>query len=871
MTDINNAPTKGAKWYRTALQVNPYSYIGRRSPSNIWPSEDEYNHQFVEECKKLDIKIIAITDHWNIESSKSLRDELTNENIVVLPAFEANSSEGIHLLIIFPEETPDARITAAIGQCGATPRQQGTGKKSYDDIIKDMTEAGAIAIPAHANVPDNSLLIAATGQSLEHKIKNPNIYAIGITPTKPAAKNQKQILKNQGNYKRTHPLAEIHADDVNSPKDLESEGATTWFKMEKPSFSGLKFALQSPQTRVSLEAPDPIDRTIIKSIKWEKGYLDNVEIEFSTDLNTLIGGRGAGKSTVLESLRFALQLEPLSDALKRDHNSQITGVLGEGTKVTVRLYSHHFKSNYTIIREVGEDPKVFDEKDQQIELPAKDVAKNISIFGQHEISEISTEYQQITEMLVKMYGIDDQLQKIHDSIKELEDNRAKILKVNSDIESKKEKLYSDALIEEGLKAFEKTKAIEHASKKQKYRSEENRLRKILQIIKDIEGKFPQIPNDLDRLSKPEPVEAESKDAQNEIETSVKQFNSKLKCLNDEFHNLVQKTIDDLSKSEDTLVNSWQLTIEEANNSLMQLKEHGINIEAYDDYLSQKQQNSDIREEIRQMEQKRDRLKDNRRLLHETLLNNIKDRRKELGKLCNIATSDLKGIISLQPHPDPIQGMVLEHLGDCWRGGQKGKIENYINSSAFDIQKFQLALEDNVQELKNYDITDNQLKKLETVAAELSLRLDECYQLPFIHTFLLLKTSRGVSDRRSMQQLSKGQRATALLLLLMVEQNSVLIIDQPEDDLDNRFVHDEIVQRIRQLKGTRQLILSTHNANIPVLGDSELVVCLQGTGNSGEIVEGGLGSIDVNEVKEHASRILEGGYEAFEKRRFLYGF
>ena len=95
----------------------------------------------------------------------------------------------------------------------------------------------------------------------------------------------------------------------------------------------------------------------------------------------------------------------------------------------------------------------------------------------------------------------------------------------------------------------------------------------------------------------------------------------------------------------------------------------------------------------------------------------------------------------------------------------------------------------------------------------------------------------------MDDLSKGQRATALLLLLLGASKAPLVIDQPEDDLDNRFVYDGIVQRLRELKGTRQIIASTDNVNVPVLGDAELIVAREGDGQHGWPVEDGVGSLD----------------------------
>jgi len=80
--------------------------------------------------------------------------------------------------------------------------------------------------------------------------------------------------------------------------------------------------------------------------------------------------------------------------------------------------------------------------------------------------------------------------------------------------------------------------------------------------------------------------------------------------------------------------------------------------------------------------------------------------------------------------------------------------------------------------------------------------------------------------------------------------------------------ESIVQRLRDLKGARQLVFSTHNANIPVLGDAELVVVLEARQRHGRLAQDGVGSLDEPAVRSQAEEILEGGRD---RRRYLYGF
>jgi type III restriction enzyme len=120
--------------------------------------------------------------------------------------------------------------------------------------------------------------------------------------------------------------------------------------------------------------------------------------------------------------------------------------------------------------------------------------------------------------------------------------------------------------------------------------------------------------------------------------------------------------------------------------------------------------------------------------------------------------------------------------------------------------------------------------------------------------------------------SAGQQATALLKTLLNEIGPPLIIDQPEEDLDNPVI-SEIVEQVWIAKQKRQIIFASHNANLVVNGDAELVVWCDyrkaGDQSGGKIV--GEGAIDVPLVREAIKKIMEGGEAAFKARRAKYGF
>lgn len=116
-------------------------------------------------------------------------------------------------------------------------------------------------------------------------------------------------------------------------------------------------------------------------------------------------------------------------------------------------------------------------------------------------------------------------------------------------------------------------------------------------------------------------------------------------------------------------------------------------------------------------------------------------------------------------------------------------------------------------------------------------------------------------------LSTGQKCTAILPILLLESESPLLIDQPEDNLDNAFVFDTVVQSLLRVKSGRQLIFVTHNPNIPVLGEADRVFVMASTGNEASVSAAGT----VDEVRSDIERLLEGGSDAFRRRMEKYGY
>ncbi|MDW8470216.1 MAG: ATP-binding protein [Burkholderiales bacterium] len=126
-----------------------------------------------------------------------------------------------------------------------------------------------------------------------------------------------------------------------SPDDLEEPSATCWIKMSAVGVEGLRQAFLDPGSRIRLNSdPVPEDHAEFVAIAWEGGFLDGASIHFNENLNVLVGGRGTGKSTVIESLRYVRGLEPLGEDARKAHEGIVRNVLRNGTKISLLVRSH---------------------------------------------------------------------------------------------------------------------------------------------------------------------------------------------------------------------------------------------------------------------------------------------------------------------------------------------------------------------------------------------------------------------------------------------------------------------------------------------------------------------------------------------------
>lgn len=866
----------GARWVRVSLQVNPFKYQGKNSPSNNFESESQYNEAILQQCESLGIEIIAITDHWNVDSAQSLIKAASEKNIVALPGFEANTAEGIHLLVIFEEGTPNASINAAIGACGVQPAcANGMTGHSYQQIMAHMTQMGALVIPAHVNVPKSGMLTGRAGQPLISLINNENLHALAVTPNREEGTDQDLIIRGIKPYDRPHPLSVIHSDDIVHPDNFLKEGGTTWLKLNSLKLASIKLAVRTPETRVSLENPAINGRALLREIRWTGGYLDGIRLPLAPDLTTLIGGRGAGKSTVIESLRYVLDLPTLGRKAHEDHISVINKVIRSGSRIEleVDVVSPHPR-RYIVERTVGGEPVVKDASASTTNLKPADVTGPIEIFGQHELAELSGNPDDVARMIQRFAGVTGLTDEHKSALGDLAENRRDILICQRACDGLLEKLEELPRLQEQMELFEKTEYSQRLHEHQRLATDESIFDEMTERINDVTSNTTYLTDKVQLEHLIQLYEDIETSPQSEILYEAEKVTTSVYDSLKQMGEQLERHIQEANSKLTALKSRWNQVAEpqrEGHNEVIRaLHTKGL---APDKFLDTSNALATLKAKKPQLdktERNLRQLKDSREQILTTLMDLENSQKVDMRDAIRLANASTDGAVVVKPIGSPNRTEIEDVIKDNIRG-QRTQIMAAIAADDFDPRALATAIRAGAECLKEqYDIRGMQAQRLVEAGEILCMQLEEVRVDLAVEVNLKLQ-DQGKPKLRKLDELSKGQRATALLLLLLGATEAPLIIDQPEDDLDNRFIYEGVVKQLRQLKGTRQIIMSTHNANIPVLGDSEMILTLDGDGASGFVASDGIGSLDNEAIRSHVENLLEGGPAAFNSRQHLYGF
>ncbi len=440
------------------MQVNPWDYAKKYRGHDHGIDESGYNAEVLEVCRAEGVRVVGIADHGNVDTLDALRDVLQTGGVTVFPGFEIASSEKAHFVCLFPETTTKQQLERYLGRLELLDPADEIRPTSLSakNLIDKVDELGGCVYAAHCT-EDSGVL----QRKLNHVWKHPLLKAAQIPGTVDELRSgegnrYRQILLNRtSDYARERPMGLINARDVVEPEDLRKAQSCCLVRMTEPSFDAFKQALLDPESRVRLLS-DRQERYFsrLERVRITGGYLDGLDIQWSGHLDTIIGGRGTGKTTLLECIRYALELTPISDRAKRTHREIVKENLGPGRiEVTIRSFAMQGR-RFTISRRYGEGAIVCDDAGKASSFTPSDLLPGLEIFGQNEIFEIAQDHNGLTRLLRRFLSSDETKERKRVEIREkLEANATHLVEARCRLAEIEDQVARLPKLEEQAKQF----------------------------------------------------------------------------------------------------------------------------------------------------------------------------------------------------------------------------------------------------------------------------------------------------------------------------------------------------------------------------------------------------------------------------------
>ncbi|OGB33466.1 MAG: hypothetical protein A3F78_22550 [Burkholderiales bacterium RIFCSPLOWO2_12_FULL_61_40] len=863
---------------------------------------------------------VVVTDHnsgaWFDELTTALQQLRTEDagwqSFYIFPGVEISCSGGIHLFAILDTDKTAQDVAALVGACGYTERlgaSNAVTTKGFEDVTDVIhNQFKGIAIAAHIDHPKG--LFCSTND------ENTRLQFLEKVDAVQVVDRQSAVLQGNGqeSRKKLRALAQVQGSDNHNAQAL-NPACFTWVKLTTPDLQGLKLALAEPDLSICRGDERPNDfqalpKHWIKTLSIEG--LDKrrnpMVIDFNPWLNTIIGGRGSGKSSVVECLRLALgrgdeaknMLGPeheVSKAVARFRDNMVrpftelrATVSGAGAIGGVYRYDWT-PSTLSVQRPDAESPEHWEKTDIDGQAIPREFP--VRVFSQKQIHALANQ----TEGLLAYF---DEPGKANKAIRQVEldalvsgfkRSRVRVRQLREELKDWPQVKDQLAQIEHSLAAYAKQGVSDKLLTLQQLRAEK---RALTDFQTGLSSEVQQasssvvVPNIADwQITLPESGSPEGR-------ALAQKWHEERDALAQQWQAIAQQmeAIQIRAKALQALPEfarweSYAIPLEQnCLQALEQIKAQlGGQLQQVG-VLQQQKENLEQRNKL--YAAKSQRLQEAvalEREAYQSLLNVRTSMTQSRQEFVNSVIGDDKhAILKITFHTaaqfndkskEELRGLLKLNnadygntfLGSLDDEASTGVIAT-LTKAPDKLGKFKQALQ---------DLVDQPLATPEKIldAPVRGTRIREALkgltgeQLDSLWTWFpedRVDIEFRVTHQDKWQNIGKGsagQQTGALLSFILNEGDEPLILDQPEDDLDNAMVYDLVVQQLRQNKTRRQVIVVTHNANIVVNGDAELVIPMAFRG--GQIQRDTANGLQNLEIRQTICDVMEGGRIAFDKR------
>ncbi|MYJ23149.1 MAG: histidinol-phosphatase [Nitrospira sp. SB0673_bin_12] len=831
--------------------------------------DNQFVHSYIQSLKTAGIQVAVITNHnkFDLNEYKALCKAGRREEILVLPGVELSVKDGrsgVHTLIVFENEWIEDSTNHIQSFLTATFAGQSNfeneNARSNHDLLEtihrlDEFNRDYFFVFAHVEA-ENGLWGGLSGGRIQELGGNESFRQRCLGFQKVRTQEKRDTVKN---WLRDWYPAEVEGSDGKALDEV-GQSKQTYLKLGDFSFGAVKYALMDYQNRVSAK-PKKHESSHIISATFEGGVLDGKTIHFSPELNTLIGIRGSGKSSILEAVRYVLDIPFGEKSLDTDYKKSLIGhVLGSGGKITVQAIDCRGQ-RYEIRRIYKERPDVYVEGILQPGVSIREtILRKPLYFGQKDLSSTGEGFEKdLVEKLVweKLADIrtqiDAQRQKVSEAVTQLK-------KLSTTAEKKKEFEAKKQDAEFKLKFYKEHGVEEKLQKQVDFDADSRKCAQVIFFVKSYLSDLEAFINQYEDGLKNQRV---YKSRQNQ------EFFDGFFTIYDELIRFLENISAALSEGRKSLV-ALQDKAKQFEKLKDGLKEEFANIERT---LTEELKVSGIKairaDEFREFRRTVDQAKQMLKVLEHQETQRITLNRELLQELARLNDFYLAEYNAIQ---DELNTVNQSHSSLEIKAEFKADKDSFVDymKDIFRGSRIREATFSSLaREFSDFGAMYKEFDKVRTLVGG-SAKIFEEYFLDNLSALLTWQVpNRFIIEYRGkeLKHHSLGQRASALILFVLSQgENDVIIIDQPEDDLDNQTIYEDVIKLVRSLKPTTQFIFATHNANFPVLGDAEQILSCA---YSDDVISMTSGNIDCPALQKEIVDIMEGGEEAFRQRKKIY--
>lgn len=868
----------GAEFIRADLHVHTFP----DALSDPAPDFDSY----VAAATASDVQVIAVTDHNTCRFVGGMIQAAEGTGLLVVPGIEISTHDG-HLVALFaPEALSELEAFANPSnlKLTAVSEKEQRSTRAMLDLVDEIHRRGGLAIPAHVDASDG-IHEELKPAELTELLTSPALAGLEFQ-TKEALEtwftDRDQDAHRLAAWKarlaiaelRDRGLARLMSSDAHSVDKVGLDRSTrtlTRLRLDDLNFDALRLAIQlNPKARCKAEAILPATYPRITQASFYGGFLDGVTVDFSPNLNCVIGGRGSGKSTALLALRAALgaQLGPDDDP---DDEERMPSK-------TVITFIDAAGSERTAVRKRGEEP-VDPDSDSPIRLRLADL-------GQDESGRLARGYRDqpgivldFLDGFVVRHRFEESEREL---IAQLDENVAEVRRTAVRREQFNALEVERARLDASLKAAQTGKVEQIAEWAALLAAQAPLLERLADDLDSsisVEGKGGQI--DVDALATEFGVDLHRRGEQFvEGPTGLRQALAEFEQNAKTVRTTAAAALGDAARPARQALELWQRDQADLEARLRakqtELEAQGLKVQAgaIREIATRLQTVNTSLAQLRTKQTEHQKARADRLALLSRLLANreglYQARRATLRRIADAANAYAENLeIRVS-----FERFALNEVWIRWLTAKFSFRTPRVQRLAEKIAPTEFAkaiLGDRSVLLNLVDENGEPFftaQALATVNTWDEIHLLETMRLedrPRIEV-----QERGNPKPRAFDHLSAGQQRSVLLsLLLCAERDEPLILDQPEDHLDAEYIASGVVRHLEAAKERRQVIIATHSPNLTVLGDAELVVPMRVEGGRGRPDD--VGSVDRPETRRRVCALLEGGTDAYRKRGERYGF